>query len=164
MTTLIYRGLAEEETNKMRDEGNFERTECDELEAEIRAMCDRLKFVAPPAQYSLEDAVETIGQRGADIVAAQNEIGLLPSFTLAIGGPFRAMTAVFTMQRLSNVASSIIVFMMLMIIPLALFSNPGMAMNSAASQASWSRGSAETEEDLKLECTKYMCGDERYEK
>jgi hypothetical protein len=145
----------------MRDLSNFDKAECEELEGDIRAMCDKLKFAAPPSEYSLEGAIEKIIGGRVNPAAA----GLFPPFATTMGEFYRSLATVFTAQRLSNLASSIIVLMMLMIIPLALFSNRSMAMNTSASQAhSLDRGTPVNDEDLKLECTKYLCGDKRYEK
>lgn len=149
----------------MRDLSNFDRAECEELEADIRAMCDKLKFVAPPTEYSLEDAVEMIIREGADVAGVRKETVVFPAFTRIVDEFFYALPTVFSARRLSNFASSLIVLMMLMIIPLALFTNHGMAMNAETRYAhNWDRGRSVSDEDLKLECSKYMCGDKRYEK
>ena len=148
----------------MRELSNFERVECEEFEGEIRAMCDKLKLAAPPSEYSLEDAIERVIRDGVNLAADRTGIRLLPAFA-TIGGFYRLLPAVFTAQRLSNVASSIIVLMILMIIPLSLFSNRSMAMNAGNTQAHHlDRGTLANDEDLKLKCTQYLCGDKRYEK
>lgn len=148
----------------MSDLFNFEGAECEESEAEVRAMCDELKFAAPPSEYSLEDAVEMV-VRGHVRFAEARRAGEVPAFFRVIRELGQTLSAVFSAQRLSNAASSLVVLVMLMIIPLALFSNRGMAMNTVSAHANNPQKRAYVyEEDLKLECSKYMCGDTRYEK
>lgn len=148
----------------MSDLFNFEGAECEGSEADVRAMCDDLKFAAPPSQYSLEDAVEMVVRGHVSLAEARRASGV-PAFIGVIREFGQTLSAVFSAQRLSNAASSLVVLVMLMIIPLALFSNSGMAMNTVNAQTrNWQEGVSANDDYWKLECSKYMCGDTRYEK
>lgn len=137
----------------MRDLKNFGKTECEDMEAEIREMCGKIKLVAPPSKFSLEEAVEKIVRESVNLDHKQAIRTRVAAFLVSL-------SEAFTTRRLANAASSVIVLMMVMIIPLALFSHTSMAMNHDYARR---EGAESKAEKWKLVCTKDMCGDKKYQ-
>jgi hypothetical protein len=79
----------------MRNPG-FAITECKSMEADIRAMCDKLKLAAPPSKYSLEDAIEIVVREGTNCAQIrEGKVRLVPAFTRMVSECRQTLSAIF---------------------------------------------------------------------